>query len=516
MAINTALASLANTTVRNTPTFTYYVDSVGGLDANNGTTISTPFQNLTALPTLVAGNSVGLKYGSTWRQEITISVNNITIQGYGTGTKPIIDCSDVIAPGSFTKTGGRTNVYQATVSPELNVDAQTNVNVWENNAYLTYASSIANCDATPGSYFPSSNTTAPITLYINPVGSTNPTSDGNTYEFSSRQSGVNCNYSPLVTGTTVRNLTTKKNLHDHGSIIVSLNSLVEFCDMNQGSKHNTYGRTNTIYRDCTSTDSYYYIAGATHYVIFETAPAGGTNAFIRCIATETTFNNNAEGFIVHIATPGTGGFDRTDFIDCRVTNCGYGYAPNDTTNSYFRNCTTVNTLIGWISGTGITNMLMNGCQFIDNISSDVSRPILCLTAALSGSVNWFIDSFYCSTAQVLGGAILATVNSNYTLTNSQFSFGSSGTEQVLELNSPVVSTVVSNNNAFVGATYLYFFQPGVTYSLTSNNNCFDLSSLRNYLDGVVYTTIASYQAAKSQDAGSTIGSCNVTGTVNLI
>lgn len=75
------------------PAFTYFVDSVAGSDANNGRSSSFPFQNLTALPTLTANQSVGLKYAASWtNQSIVSAADNITVAAYGTpGTLPLID-----------------------------------------------------------------------------------------------------------------------------------------------------------------------------------------------------------------------------------------------------------------------------------------------------------------------------------------------------------------------------------------------------------------------------------------
>ena len=77
----------------------YYIDSVGGVDTNNGTTISTPWRNLSKINvvTLVAGDKVYLKCGSVWNgQQLKFggsgtALSPIIVDQYGTGAKPILN-----------------------------------------------------------------------------------------------------------------------------------------------------------------------------------------------------------------------------------------------------------------------------------------------------------------------------------------------------------------------------------------------------------------------------------------
>lgn len=63
-------------------TLSYYVDSTA-VSSGDGSK-SSPFKDLTDLPGLVAGDSVGLKYGSTWvAQSIVSSEDRITVIAYG-------------------------------------------------------------------------------------------------------------------------------------------------------------------------------------------------------------------------------------------------------------------------------------------------------------------------------------------------------------------------------------------------------------------------------------------------
>ena len=73
---------------------TYYVDSVGGLNSNNGTASSTPWQTIAKVnsSTFNPGDSILFKDGDTWREELNIpssgaNGNPITFGDYGTGDR---------------------------------------------------------------------------------------------------------------------------------------------------------------------------------------------------------------------------------------------------------------------------------------------------------------------------------------------------------------------------------------------------------------------------------------------
>ena len=78
---------------------TYYVDSAGGNDTNNGTTQPTAWQSLTKVNTITfaAGDQILLKCGSVWNgQQLWpkgsgSSGNPIVVNTYSTGAKPIVN-----------------------------------------------------------------------------------------------------------------------------------------------------------------------------------------------------------------------------------------------------------------------------------------------------------------------------------------------------------------------------------------------------------------------------------------
>jgi len=85
----------------------YFIDAVNGNDVNNGTTISTPWKNLSKLYnlTISAGSTINLKNGSVWiGQQLKFKGSGtnsspIIINNYGNGAKPIIHGNGLTGQG---------------------------------------------------------------------------------------------------------------------------------------------------------------------------------------------------------------------------------------------------------------------------------------------------------------------------------------------------------------------------------------------------------------------------------
>lgn len=96
----------------NAQALTYYVDSVDGNDANNGTEIGTPIQSINELMGLIAltpldpGDQILFKRGGVWRDLESMRINQsgtsespIVISAYGEGARPIIKGSAILNDG---------------------------------------------------------------------------------------------------------------------------------------------------------------------------------------------------------------------------------------------------------------------------------------------------------------------------------------------------------------------------------------------------------------------------------
>jgi parallel beta-helix repeat protein len=89
--------------------FDWYVDSVGGNNANAGTSPSAALQTLAALvaKTIAVGQKVGHRRGSNFRETLTLpssgnAANPITYKPYNSGAAPIINGSNVVS-GAWTQ-----------------------------------------------------------------------------------------------------------------------------------------------------------------------------------------------------------------------------------------------------------------------------------------------------------------------------------------------------------------------------------------------------------------------------
>lgn len=151
--------------------FDLYVDYKNGDDVAGDGSLATPYKTLSkALSVAIAGQSIGLMGDATadaiyWGAGGTSALDNITIKNVS-GHTPTFNLATLKAPGDFAKTGGYTNVYEATVA------AFAVYGVWHGSTELAIASSVANCDATTNSFYRVNG--GGNTLYIN-VGGSAPT-----------------------------------------------------------------------------------------------------------------------------------------------------------------------------------------------------------------------------------------------------------------------------------------------------------------------------------------------------
>ena len=176
----------------------WYVDSVNGDDANTGRSPANALKTIAALATkpIKTNQTIYLARGSLWREYLDLSSTGLNVaanvRAYGTGDRPVLAGDDVASNAAFSKTGGRTNVYQIAWSTD-GVAGTVRHCVWENGTRLKRVADVATVDSTPGSFYAPDPTAGPDTIYIHPVGSTDPTSNGKTYELSKRVSALRAN-----------------------------------------------------------------------------------------------------------------------------------------------------------------------------------------------------------------------------------------------------------------------------------------------------------------------------------
>lgn len=169
--------------------FDFFVDSVGGLDANDGLTELTPKQTIAAAMTLLSpGKNLGLARGSKWREQFSFAHASITVGVYGTGNVPIMECRDV-APASWTQPDIVLYPDVWSISWTRAQAASTGsawVNLWENDEFVRAATSLADLQTNGGAFY--ENRTATTTT-ISVKSLTDPNSNGIVYEISRRAHG---------------------------------------------------------------------------------------------------------------------------------------------------------------------------------------------------------------------------------------------------------------------------------------------------------------------------------------
>jgi hypothetical protein len=537
--------AVGNTATSSNQTFTtaaynYYVDSVNGNDANPGTSPALAFQNITALPTIAAGQSVGLADGSDWRQQLTVSGSNVTITAYGTGTRPILDASNVIPNASFTKTAGYTNVYNAATTTFACLATYgagcsgSWINVWEtgaagdnaNGQTLKYETSIASVDSTACSYYLYGGQTtgggAPTsaTIYVHSCDGTSPITNGYTYEYANRRAAIysNGNSNVVVSGVEGRKAVANTGPfdfeNDDGGSITLNNVLARDCN-----DHCAVLPGGSTVENSTFLDGYWGGSNATFVVFYEGTSSGkpftlSNNNFQ---SDQTNLGANA-GVISHsgnLANLGTVTSSNNWFISKNgATLMGYQlqYVPQlnisgDYASQLYQYLTT-------LASTSVSNT-----QYVSAVSSNTYMQI----GANGGSLTLSGDST-CTE----NDAHIVSVGGSYTGTSitdsgSTYYKGSPNASTLDVFLGPSTALTI-NNDTFDGAINPIFpynfsgsgstFTGGTTTGTANSYNATDHVT-RFVWNGTTYTSLSQWLAAISpQDSAavttrSGVGACTL-------
>lgn len=218
----------------------YYVDSVSGLDANNGKTLATAKQTLTAVSALLAsGSSVALVSGSAWREAFKPTA--LMIAAGGTGGLPIIRGDDIVT--SWTPHSTLTDVWEHAGFTH-NATGDDRITVYWNDVLLTRVTTAALCSTTPLSFVDYHGSTSPITLQINVGNGINPTNG--TVEATSRDIAVQ-----LGNGSTLDHVQVQRAMNNNGPVdfVNRTNCTARNVLARDGTKHNL-GFGSGVVRDC--------------------------------------------------------------------------------------------------------------------------------------------------------------------------------------------------------------------------------------------------------------------------
>lgn len=108
---------------------TFYVDSRGGNDTNNGTSAATAWKTIAKVNQthLAPGDTILLRRGSIWREELVLSSSGrdgdpITIDAYGSGALPILAEADPVPSRNWSKCSGCSpGIWQVSIAQQPNV-----------------------------------------------------------------------------------------------------------------------------------------------------------------------------------------------------------------------------------------------------------------------------------------------------------------------------------------------------------------------------------------------------------
>jgi hypothetical protein len=215
----------------------WFLDSAAAGGGNGSAT--SPYNSISALladPALDNNQTINLERDSVWREFLDLNAyDGMTVQASGTGADPIISAFDVVTGWSLTS--GRTHTYEkVNFIPDYGTNNINSVlGFKEDGKPLVYQSSVANCEANPGSYAVTgfANGGVAQTVYIHPYGSTNPASDGKTYEVTRRKACIE-----IGDDATIADISLTGNISDDGALKAGRNLNYQRGAIRHGNNHN--------------------------------------------------------------------------------------------------------------------------------------------------------------------------------------------------------------------------------------------------------------------------------------
>jgi hypothetical protein len=466
----------------------WYVDSVHGNDGNTGTGPGSALRTIAALQAKIqAGDHVGLARGSVWREQLEIGADGVTVTAYGSGAKPLLDCSDLTGAAEWSKTSGYTNVYQASVA----VEGSGWMSVWEDDVRFLRTASLAELDTTAGRYFPSADPSGAgtVTLYVHASDSSNPAANAKRYEYSRRCYGLYTGHSHC----TIEGLHTRRNLCNNGSLEVGRYCTLKDCLASEGTKHNLLVHGGCALVNVEAANSYYAGQSKVLMVWNQDSPQGEDVVFVNCYGHDE-FEGDAAAFYGHPNVSGS--FGRIVLRGCRADHVQVALPAVgdcagviiDSSDLWVVACT-VNTTI--------TDSTIRGNFRCLNLNSSPTVTMRNSTILSSCSVA---DSGADCVVMIGGdGATLDIQNSRITGTLKD------GADYMLNgICFLGIGTLISRNNVFENLAHFYTFD-GATYSVDSDYNQFNGPILAGSfrLPGWVWKTIPGWKEATGQDSHST-------------
>lgn len=468
-----------------TPALNYYVDSVNGSDANPPGLPYLTVAHLTTIDAAYPRPVWNFRYDSMWREQATMPRDNMTANGYGPGTnQPMLAADALIVNATFTQPRGPGTCWQITGTTAWTAGTTGRVNLYRNGSVMQRATSLANCDATQDRMFVSSDASATPTIYVNPPGGVDPTTDGATYEYSSLLMGI----SAMQSGPMIRNISARRNFNQTGSIECGIHCTVQGSTALDGNVHGMLiGEYSAVY-DSTVHNIYDPVEGGTLFICSTQAAAGGPCLFVRDHAIQdasvpaTAFTNSA--FYAHVASG-------TPFSEIRYDSCTSLGSPV----SYDGLAVVMNVINSTGDGAIAASSTTNN---ISGVSITTSAPKIVSASNVGTTTNIDLSTLIGTAASATGVFIesgnLSLTNSTVTTNNNGFAVNMHGT----------AGSFTSLGNHINATQFtLYNLATIPTPVLNSDFNIFTTSFAAPMTLIGVNHTIAFWKLTYGQDANST-------------
>ena len=481
----------------NAARFNWYVDSVNGNDANTGTLRSQPLKTLSALlgKGITTGARIGLARGSFWREQLSITgdISSITVAAYGVGKLPVLSASDIAVNGSFVKSDGYTNLYEISWAHEMTNPDKSKLSVWEDGARLLRVADIAAADTTPGSFYAPAIGESPQTVYVHAKDSTNIIENACEYEISRRKYGLT-----VPSKSVVKNIHTKNNGHNDGSLIAGNDCFIQGCLCEGGTVHNLFISSGAVYDTVAWKGEGYVGPGSSQMFVGYTGDsAGKALKFVRCtaIGSYSPLTYGTGGFYAHDRVLNK--YTSIEYIDCKMYNLNNGFGG------------ICETLIVEGGETHAVNYVVNGgnADYLTvsglSVNGQKSSDGVGMRRIVSGANACTVTNLRAA-CSINSGALLYDVGADGVdaiVESCTFAFvGTLGWPRVPVLPS-AGSNLIFDKNIVYNAGKVFDVGATVASVVSNNNVIYPASTDVTYL-GTAYTSVVDYQTATGQDANS--------------
>lgn len=164
-----------------------FASSLNGTDGGAGT-YDEPVDSLDEVPALVSGGElVRVERGSGFQSAIDID-GEYTIESYGSGQLPEIDCTVALPSAEWSLVSSRNDVWKQTISPDTTKPGRATLYRDSDDKELTYRSDIPQ-DNEDFSYYVDTSS-APWVVYVNPSSSIDPSKGEEKFRITLQRVGI--------------------------------------------------------------------------------------------------------------------------------------------------------------------------------------------------------------------------------------------------------------------------------------------------------------------------------------